>query len=70
MTTKTKQKPTKQVEQKPAEPAFTKKKLVASQTYGKYKDILNVLLNDNKLYTRAEVEQIIKNAYSGKYQID
>ena len=38
--------------------------------FSKYKDILNVLLNDNKLYTRAEVEQIIKNAYSGKYQID
>ena len=50
-------------------PAFTKKQLVKSRTYARYVDLLNALLNDKKSYTHAEVEQIIKNAYSGKYQL-
>lgn len=50
-------------------PTFTKKKIVASQKYAKRVDILNVLLSDDKSYTLAEVEQILDNAFKGKYQI-
>ena len=50
-------------------PAFTKKQILRSRTYSRYVDLLNALLNDKKSYTHAELETIIKNAYSGKYQL-
>jgi alpha-galactosidase/6-phospho-beta-glucosidase family protein len=52
-----------------AAPAFTKKQILKSRTYARYIDLLNALLNDNKSYSHADIEQIIKNAYSGKYQL-
>lgn len=66
----TKSKKTEQVQQdKPVAAAFTKKQIVQSNKYARYRDMLNVLLNDKKSYTHAELEEIIKNAYSGKYQL-
>lgn len=71
MATKKKQnEPEQQAENEiPAVPAFTKKQIICSRTYSRYVDLLTALLNDNKSYSHAEIEQIIKNAYSGKYQL-
>ena len=69
MATKKQTEPEQQTAQVAAESGFTKKQIVGSRTYARYIDLLNALLNDKKLYTHAEVEQIIKNAYSGKYQL-
>lgn len=71
MVTKKKQtEPEQQTENEiPVVPAFTKKQILKSRTYARYIDLLTALLNDNKSYSHAEIEQIIKNAYSGKYQL-
>lgn len=77
MATKQTQEPeqnTQEPEQQVAEavaaaPAFTKKQIVNSRTYARHVDLLNALLNDKKTYTHAEIEEIIKNAFSGKYQL-
>lgn len=53
----------------PAAPAFTKKQIVTSELYAHRRDLLNALLNDKKTYTHAEIEEIINNALSGKYQL-
>lgn len=70
MATKQTQEPEQQTaEVVTAEPAFTKQQIVKSRTYARYVDLLNALLNDKKSYTHAEIETIIKNAYTGKYQL-
>ena len=46
---------TKTVEPKAAT-TFTKDRLVASEKYARYRDLLNVLLEDGKEYTDSEVQ--------------
>lgn len=46
---------TKKVEPK-ATVAFTKDRIVASEKYVHYRDLLNVLLEDGKEYTDSEVQ--------------
>ena len=49
-----------EVEQvKTEEPRYSKKQLVSSKKYASNKDLLEVLLNDNDLYTFEEVESQI-----------
>ena len=67
---KTEQEQEQQVETVAAAPAFTKKQIVKSHTYARHVDLLNALLNDKKTHTHAEVKDIIKNALSGKYQLN
>lgn len=40
---------------------FSKADLLASEKYKKYKDLLNVLLDNDKSYTVKEVYKIINN---------
>ena len=49
---------TKKVEPKAAT-TFTKDRLVASEKYAHYRDLLNVLLEDGKEYTDSEVQAAI-----------
>ena len=49
---------TKKVEPK-ATATFTKDRLVASEKYAHYRDLLNVLLEDGKEYTDSEVQAVI-----------
>ena len=46
---------TKKVDSK-ATATFTKDRLVASEKYARYRDLLNVLLEDGKEYTDSEVQ--------------
>ena len=49
---------TKKAEPKAAT-TFTKDRLVASEKYVRYRDLLNVLLEDGKEYTDSEVQATI-----------
>ena len=49
---------TKKVEPK-ATTTFTKDRLVASEKYVRYRDLMNVLLEDGKEYTDSEVQATI-----------
>jgi hypothetical protein len=39
--------------------AFTKEQIVSSKKYAERRDLLNVLLTDDKSYAHAEVEKLI-----------
>lgn len=45
---------------------FSKKQFVNSKKFAKRKDILNALLEDNKMYSIKQVEEIINNFLYGK----
>ncbi len=47
------------------EDKYTKKQIVNSKTFKESKDLLNALLQENKLYTKNEVSEIIKNYKEG-----
>lgn len=47
------------------EDKYTKKQIVNSKTFKESKDLLNALLQENKLYTKNEVSEIIKNYKKG-----
>lgn len=51
-------------------PTFTKKKLLKSLRYAKSVDIIQGLLKDDKSYSIAEVDKVIEDFRSGKYQIN
>jgi hypothetical protein len=46
------------------EPTFTKKQFLNSNTYRRYRDAVNVLLKDDRGYTKVEVEQMLKKFYN------
>lgn len=52
--------------EKSAECVFTKEQLKASQKFANRKDLLEVLLEDNKKYPVAKVEQMIEKFMKGK----
>lgn len=41
---------------------FTKSAILASDRFGRYRDLLDGLLEDDTAYTAAEVEKVLKNA--------
>ncbi len=41
---------------------FTKEQFLKSKTYGKHRDLLTVLLNDNKTYSKEQVDNMIRKA--------
>ena len=43
------------------EPAYSKNALLKSEKYAGYADVLMVLLADDVLYTKSEVEKVLKN---------
>ena len=43
--------------EKTTEPAYSKNVLIKSEKYAGYADVLMVLLDDDVLYTKAEVER-------------
>lgn len=43
------------------EPAYSKNALLKSERYAGYADVLMVLLADDVLYTKSEVERTLKN---------
>ena len=47
-------------------PAFTKDQLAASKRYATRRDLVNVLLEDGKQYTLAEVDEKIEAFKKGK----
>lgn len=52
-----------------AEPTFTKKQFLKSVKYAKHVDILRGLLNEEKSYSIAEVDKVLEDFRTGKYQI-
>lgn len=51
---------------KHAETTYSKYQLMASGKFAKRKDLLNALLEDDKQYTVAKVEEIINNFMKGR----
>ncbi|MEK5070256.1 hypothetical protein [Sporosarcina sp. FSL K6-1508] len=45
---------------------FTKQQVVGSKKYGRYRDVLNAILKDDKTYTRVEVEKKLETFLKGK----
>ena len=43
------------------EPAYSKNALLKSEKYAGYADVLMVLLDDDALYTKSEVERTLKS---------
>lgn len=58
--------PKTDVKVRAAESVFSKEKLLASDRFGDRKDLLNVVLSENKDYTIAEAEQLINKFMKGK----
>ena len=55
----------KDTKNKIAEDKYTKNQIVNSKTFKENKDLLNALLEENKLYTKNEISEIIKNYKEG-----
>ena len=53
-------------ENKVTEEKFTKGQIVNSKTFVDNKDLLNAVLNENKSYSKQEVNKIIENYRKGK----
>ena len=49
-----------------AAPFFTKAQLTASHKYATRKDLVDALLDDNKEYTTAQVDELINNYLKGQ----
>lgn len=49
-----------------AVPRFTKVQLMASNKYANRKDLIGALLDDNKDYTTAQVDELIEKYLKGK----
>ena len=49
-----------------AVPHFTKVQLMASNKYASRKDLIGALLDDNKDYTTAQVDELIEKYLKGK----
>ena len=47
--------------EKTTEPAYSKNALLKSEKYAGYADVLMVLLDDGALYTKSEVDKVLKN---------
>lgn len=47
-------------------PAFTKEQIVASKKYRSNRDLLNVILDEGKKYTAAEIDKKIEDFKKGK----
>ena len=47
-------------------PRFTKAQLMASNKYANRKDLIGALLDDNKDYTTAQVDELIEKYLKGK----
>ena len=47
-------------------PAFTKEQIVASKKYRSNRDLLNVILDEGKKYTAAEIYKKIEDFKKGK----
>lgn len=45
---------------------FSKEKVLSMAQYAKRRDLLSVLLTDEKTYTKSEVEQMIEKFMKGK----
>jgi hypothetical protein len=48
------------------EAQFTKEALLKSKSFEKYKDLLNVILEDDKYYTNAQVQKMIEKEMKRK----
>lgn len=47
--------------EKTTEPAYSKNALLKSEKYAGYADVLMVLLADDVLYTKSEVDKVLKS---------
>lgn len=47
-------------------PAFTKEQIVTSAKYDRHRDVVNALLEDGKMYTIAQVDDLISGYMKGK----
>lgn len=54
------------MEKKESEVKFAKENILKSKKYHKRKDLINVLLLENKLYSYSEVDTLIEKFLKGK----
>lgn len=45
---------------------YSKRQFLSSEKYKKHRDLLNVLLEDNRFYSKSEVEKMIDKYLKGK----
>lgn len=57
-------KKTEQIE----EVKYTKTNLLSSKRYSHNRDVLNVILNDDKVYSLNEVDKLIEDFYKKKFK--
>ncbi len=48
------------------QPKYSKEQALKSEKYKQYKDALSVILEENKSYTKAEIETALKQFYERK----
>lgn len=56
----------KRVEGKKAQGGFSKEQIIASAKYGRYRDLLDALLEGDKRYTTKEVDSVIEKFMKGE----
>lgn len=54
--------------EQPKEVEYTKMNLLSSKRYSHNRDILNVILNDDKTYNLNEVDKLIEDFYKKKFK--
>ena len=54
--------------EQPEEVEYTKMNLLSSKRYSHNRDILNVILNDDKTYNLNEVDKLIEDFYKKKFK--
>ena len=54
--------------EQPKEIEYTKMNLLSSKRYSHNRDILNVILNDDKTYNLNEVDKLIEDFYKKKFK--
>ena len=54
--------------EQPKEMEYTKMNLLSSKRYSHNRDILNVILNDDKTYNLNEVDKLIEDFYKKKFK--
>ena len=64
--TETPEIPANETPEKKAEAKYFKEQIVSSKYYQHQRDLLNVLLEDEKAYSHADVEKIIEKFLKGK----
>lgn len=52
--------------QKESMPVFTKEQILKSASFAKYRDVLSVVLEEDRSYSKMQVREAVEGFYKGK----